>query len=71
MDGNITGFLKSYIKGRTQTDIANKTSLEPGIVMCKDPQQSILGQLLFLFYFNNMIISLTFENLSSLLMIRL
>ena len=71
MNWNFTGWLKSYLKGRTQTVMANKTSSEPGIVTCRDPQGSILGQLLFLCYINDMIISVTFENFSYLLMIRL
>ena len=54
---NFTGWLKSYLKGRTQTVIANDTSSEPGIVTCGVPQGSILGPLLFLCYVNDMPIS--------------
>ena len=54
---NSTRWIESYLKGRTQTVVANETSSEASTVTCRVPQGSILGPLLFLCYVNDMPIS--------------
>ena len=55
---NFTGWMISYLKGRTQIVIANEMSSEVGSVICGVPQGNILGPLLFLCYVNDMPISI-------------
>ncbi|CAL4128440.1 unnamed protein product [Meganyctiphanes norvegica] len=54
---DLTEWFKSFLGGRQQVVVANETTSEPSIVSCGVPQWSILGPLLFLYYVNDMQIS--------------
>ena len=53
-----TDWFMSYLQNRRQIVTAGKTQSDRASVTCGVPQGNILGPLLFLFYVNDMVISI-------------
>ena len=60
--GKARSWFKSYLKGRSQTVIANETKSKPYKITHGVPQGSVLGPLMFLLYINDISESITFSD---------